>query len=320
MKKFIISLSMLFVYIMANAYSPVRVSIIDGIYNQAVKAKMERNASLLLTAINAAKEKNTEPNLSSIGISAEAASDLKNMFGFTPFVCPSSMIAEHCITTRNGYQIRNISLILDTDESSDYDNRQEASISFNKTGDISAFHITISKVQYNDIVSANLELDDFERRMMILDYVEQFRTSYETKDIAFLNQVFSDDALIVTGTVIKQTRRDGVRLPDKINYKKQSKQEYLTNLQKAFKNNKRIRVTFDEVEIMRHPNPNRSYVYGVTVKQGYTSDRYHDDGYVFMYWNFEDEQNPKIMVRTWQPEMFNGKKLNRNDIFSLSDF
>lgn len=311
---------MIFVCIIVHAYSPVRVSIIDGIYNQTVKSKMERNASILLTAINAAKEKGTEPNLSNVGISAEAASDLKNMFGFTPFKCPSSMISEHCITTRNGYQIRNISLLMDTDDSSDYNNAQEASINFSKTGDITGFHVTVSKVQYNDIINANLELEDFERRMMILDYVEQFRTSYETKDIKFLNQVFSDDALIITGTVIKQTRKDGVRLPDKIINRKQSKQEYLTKLQRAFQTNKRIRVTFDEVEIMRHPNPKLNYVYGVTVKQGYTSDRYHDDGYVFMYWNFKDENNPQIMVRTWQPEMFNGQKLNRNEVFSLSDF
>ena len=74
---------------------------------------------------------------------------------------------------------------------------------------------------------------------------------------------------------------------------------------------------------MRHPvNPD---FYGVTLHQGYTSDRYHDDGYVFLLWDFTNEAAPQIHVRTWQPDAYNAdgkgtKRIPKEDIFSLSDF
>lgn len=155
------------------------------------------------------------------------------------------------------------------------------------------------------------------RRQLILDYVEHFRTSYNQKDINFLNQVFSDDALIITGKVIKQTR-DNVKLPDKIIYTKQNKQQYLSRLKTVFNKNKVIKVTFDEIKVVRHPA--RENFYGVTLHQGYTSDSYHDDGYVFLLWDFSNEKSPKIHVRTWQPDLLNGSKLPEEEVFNLNDF
>ena len=145
----------------------------------------------------------------------------------------------------------------------------------------------------------------------------QFRTSYNTKDIQFLEQVFSDDALIITGKVISQ-KKDNIKLPDKIVYKKQTKQEYLTNLRRVFANNSYIKVTFDEIKVMRHPV--NADIYGVTLHQGYTSSNYHDDGYLFLLWDFTDENRPQIHVRTWQPDQINGGRIPEADVFSLNDF
>ena len=65
-------------------------------------------------------------------------------------------------------------------------------------------------------------------RQMILDYVEQFRTAYNTKDIAFLEQIFSDDALIITGKVVKSvpSEMNNFMPQDKVVYNKQSKKRY----------------------------------------------------------------------------------------------
>ena len=84
-----------------------------------------------------------------------------------------------------------------------------------------------------------------------------------------------------------------------------------------------IRVTFDEIEVMRHP-VNADF-YGVTLHQGYSSDRYHDDGYLFLLWDFRDEAHPQIHVRTWQPDAYNkdgngNVRIPKDEIFSLSDF
>lgn len=317
MKRFLLALITFCIFSFVHAYDPVKVQFVDGIYNYGIKEKMERRASELLTAVNCAKEQNTKPPFSKM-LRGDVADDISDLWDFSPFECLSINLEAHCITTKTGYQLRHIQLLMDGDDTTE-PVTQEASINFSKNGEITGFHITINSQQYDNIIKAKLQLDDLERRQQILDYVEQFRTAYETKDTTFMRQVFSEDALIVTGKVIKQKTMDGMRIDkEKITYIRQTKNEYLTNLKRVFRANKRIRVTFDEVEIMVHPTNNK--LYGVTLKQGYTSDTYHDDGYLFMYWNFNNERRPEIMVRTWQPGLINGKPLSRDQVFGLGDF
>ena len=97
----------------------------------------------------------------------------------------------------------------------------------------------------------------------------------------------------------------------------------MDRLSAIFAANKQIRVTFDEIEVMLHPID--ADVYGVTLHQGYTSDNYHDDGYLFLLWDFRDEAHPKIHVRTWQPDAYNkdgkgSQRIAKSAIFSLNDF
>lgn len=294
----------------------VNVTISDGISNDAIKSKMERQMSLLLTEMTSACGQNRDLQYSKLQLSDEVQTAIEMLWENSPFECTDNQIVEHCLTTGTGYQIRNIPLQMKSEDGEeDY---QEAVINFDKKGNISSFYISISMNLFMNVVNNNKDVTDLRRRELILDYVEQFRTSYNQKDIKFLNQVFSDDALIITGKVIKAKPRDGIALPDKIEYRKQSKQEYLGKLKQVFAANKQIRVTFDEIEVMRHPT--NADIYGVTLHQGYTSDRYHDDGYLFLLWDFKDESAPEIHVRTWQPDMFNGSKLSKDKIFTLSDF
>ena len=47
----------------------------------------------------------------------------------------------------------------------------------------------------------------------------------------------------------------------------------------------------------------------------------NDDGIVFMVWNFKNEDNPEIFVRTWQPLEVDGKTIaGGGEVFRLSDF
>ena len=105
----------------------------------------------------------------------------------------------------------------------------------------------------------------------------------------------------------------------KVVYNKQSKKEYLTNLARVLKANKRIQVTFDDLKVMKHPA--KEGYYGVTLKQGYSSDRYSDTGYLFLLWDFNNPDAPQIHVRTWQPEMLNATtRLPEEEIFTCNDF
>lgn len=298
----------------------VKFSVSDGIDNAGIKSKIESGVSRMLTEINAAEDAGRSLNFSAMGnIGTRVQQSMAMLWENCPFECTDEEIIEHCITTGTGYQVRNIPLMMKPTGEREFgeDEYQEAVISFDKQGNVESFYLSISMNLYMNVIKSNLELTDLRRRQLILDYVEQFRTAYNQKDINFLNQVFSDDALIITGKVITTKHAEGFT-SQKIQYNKQSKEQYIKNLSGVFKRNSYIKVTFDEIEVMRHPvNPN---FYGVTLLQGWTSGRYHDDGYLFLLWDFTNEDAPQIHVRTWQPDKIGGKPLPKDEVFSLSDF
>ena len=319
MNKFIVSIVALAITTYSTA-GAVRFSVSGGIYDNAVRTRIETSVSKLLTEVNSAQSSGRNINFSGLNLNQSVQKSMAMLWENSPFMCTDDEIVESCLTTPGGYQVRNIPLMMTPRKDREFNENeyQEAVISFDRSGNIESFYLSINMNLYMNVIKSNLELTDLRRRQLILDYVEQFRTSYNTKDIDFLRQVFSDDALIITGKVIKQKPADGIKLPDKITYKKQSKKEYLTRLQSIYASNSYIKVTFDEIKVMRHPT-NKDF-YGVTLHQGYTSNRYHDDGYLFLLWDFRDESMPQIHVRTWQPDKLNGERLPEDDIFTLSDF
>lgn len=168
------------------------------------------------------------------------------------------------------------------------------------------------------VLSGKLEEKDAGNRRMILNYCEHLRTSYTTKDIDFLRQVFSQEALIIVGNVV-HTASDGetagITGDERVTFSLKTKREYLDRLEKVFAANKKIDVKFSDFHIMRHPTMDG--IYGVSLKQKYTSDRYSDNGYLFLLWDFRDRAMPLIHVRTWQPS---SAVSGDNDIIGIKDF
>lgn len=295
----------------------VSVTITDGIDNNAIKTKMENAITRILNEVNAAQAAHRNLNCSVMGVNEYVQSSLASLWDNSPFICTDDEIVEHCITTGTGYQVRNIPLLMKPTGERPFneDDYQEAVISFDKLGNVMSFYFTISTNLYMNIIKSDLELTDLRRRQLILDWVERFRTAYNQKDINFLNQVFSEDALIITGTVITQKHPEGY-MTEKIRYNKQNKVQYLNNLRAVFQRNSYIHVNFEKIDVVPHKNPN---IYGVTLLQGWTSGNYHDKGYLFLVWDFTDENAPRLNVRTWQPEMFEGRTLRKEDVFTLDD-
>jgi hypothetical protein len=300
----------------ANAVS---VTITDGIENYVVKTRMENTIARILNEVNAAQSEHRALNFSVMGVDTNVQQSMAMLWENSPFICIDDEIVEHCITTGTGYQIRNIPLMMKPTGEREFneDEYQEAVISFDRQGNVESFYLSISMNLYMNVIKSNMELTDLRRRQLILDYVEQFRTAYNQKDINFLNQVYSDDALIITGKVITQKHAEGF-MSQKIQYNKQSKVQYINKLRGIFRYNSYVRVTFDDIEVMRHPtNPN---FYGVTLHQGWSTNSYHDEGYLFLLWDFRNEDAPEIHVRTWQPDKVGSNRLPRDEVFSLGDF
>lgn len=167
------------------------------------------------------------------------------------------------------------------------------------------------------VISGNLEENDSISRRKILNYCEYLRMAYINKNIDFLRQVYSDDALIIVGHVVKNDHRKGSKVAynDKVTYSIRSKQKYIERLEATFRANKRIKIAFSDFKIFRHPTVDG--IYGVILRQRYSSDAYSDDGFLFLLWDFRNPSLPQIHVRTWQPK---SNVAQEEDIISLSDF
>lgn len=165
------------------------------------------------------------------------------------------------------------------------------------------------------VLSGDLEESDSLSRRRILSYCEHLRTSYTTRDIDFLRQTFSDNALIIVGHTIRPSDASSPKGTPKTAYSIRSKREYLERLSKIFDSGKDISLKFSDFRIMRHPT--MEGIYGVTLRQRYECGGYSDDGWLFLLWDFRNPSMPLIHVRTWQP----ARSLSgEDDIIDMSDF
>lgn len=295
----------------------------EGVVDAATKAKMESNVTLMMTLFkSAADEEQKKLKLSKDNFTPEAIKDVELMWKTSAMSCPPVSIMSRCLKTATGYQVRGIPV--DMIEADQEESRQELTVDFTPNGLISGVSISIDLQRYEEIMGQKESDLDYARRQIIVDFVENFRTAYNRKDIDLLNSVFSDKALIITGKVVKEKpNSDLTRMTlnnNKVVYIKQSKQEYITNLTRVFKNTKYINVKFDEIEVVQHPKYDD--VYGVTLKQYWHTSGYSDEGYLFLMIDFRDADNPLIQVRTWQPyKNAEGQVVTkREDVFHLGSF
>lgn len=320
MKKIFFIAVLSFMFSMVSAQNNVDFEIADGLSNATLRTRMEQQVSKLLTAINTAESNGRNVNFNGIDIDDMASHSIVMLWGNVRFRTLDDEIVTNCIRLGggqfSGWQVRNIEVEMKPlDETYKENKIQEVSIDFDKNGRIVDFNFTLGINQYMRIIKEGEELDDLDRRMQILHYVEQFRNAYNQKDINFMDAVFSEDALIITGKVIRRVPNElQIRSTrPEIQYTKQSKQQYLANQKRVFARNGYINVKFDEIKVLRHgANPN---FYGVTLIQHWNSSTYSDEGILFLVWNFENPDSPQINVRTWQP-----METPDDDIFTLDNF
>lgn len=276
---------------------------LGGVYGSR-KQMFEKNCSQFLDVINSAYKMQNTPQIPANLADKSLNETLTNLWRVSPFFSVKSDIVENLLASHNGnFEIRNLQIVFEEADSS-YQ-QQDAVIIFNSYGKITDFKIAMSFHSVSAILRDTTSVTDLRRRQMIINFVEDFRTSYNLKNLDFLENVFSDKAVIITGKVLKKTVEG--ELKPITTYKRQTKGEYLENLKYLFANTKMINLNFDSITVVQHPS--NSDLYGVTLTQTWNSERisggkYNDVGYVFLIIDFTKEQDPKIWVRTWQDKQF----------------
>lgn len=279
----------------------------DGIDPSIPVERMEKNVAALLTAMNkAATAKSGSIDFSGVEISDDASFSLMLIWENVRMHTFDDDIIQKCVklgsaSNVRGYEVQNIGvemMPLNPDEYKE-PRSQEITITLDQQGRISDFVISMGMHQYASMMKGAKSLEDIDQRQQILHFVEQFRTAYCEKNKKFMEDIFSDDALIITGRVRKRANVEQ-GIASVVDYTRQTKREYLSRLFQKFDNpNTYINVKFDDIEVERNPiNPD---IYGVTVRQEWHSTGYSDVGTVFLLWDFTNKDKPKIYVRTWQP-------------------
>lgn len=170
----------------------------------------------------------------------------------------------------------------------------------NKEGKVCEVAFGLNKPAVDDIMNRGAWSD--EARKMMINFLESYKTAYALKRLDYISSIFSNDALIITGSIVRSTgnREVGPTNVQHVKYTRQSKAQYMKKLKACFASNEYVNIHFADNIIRRSAsNPN---IYGIQIKQDYYSSSYGDTGYLFLLIDFKDVKAPLIHVRTWQPD------------------
>ena len=192
---------------------------------------------------------------------------------------------------------------------------EDVVFTFNKDKKIDNITFSLGTKSVGDINKMKQWPDD--DKMKIIQFMENYKTAYALEDTNYIESIFADNALIIIGKVLKKAETiEGMYAKLKnqdIKYVHLTKQEYISNLKTCFKNNEFVNIQFEDNTVEKR-DP-QSQVYGIQIKQNYYSSNYADQGYLFLMIDLGNKAEPKIYVRSWQPE-----KNADGSIVGINDF
>lgn len=181
---------------------------------------------------------------------------------------------------------------------------ESVTFTFNKEGKIDYLAFALDDKSTTDILQ-HAAWSEYARKILT-DFLENYKTAYALKRLDYIRSIFDDNAVIITGKVLtRQTSAygevGGEYLNNKyVQYTRQSKEQYMRNLERCFASNEYINIRFANNDIVKAGVGGE--VYGIQIKQDYYSTNYGDTGYLFLMVDLNDPKQPVIKVRSWQPE------------------
>lgn len=301
-----------------SAQDVVRFRLLPGtVGTGALRNSIESNTTALITAINKAYADNSPTvDCSGIKITDYAKTNLDDLWEYKHLQMTGNsqggklFIENPCLKIPGGYQVSPLSCIV---YKVDGGVPEESALAFNfdASGAIIDVSITLSTEQLGQLMKAGLsDVKDEYAKSMIAYWMGQLKNAYEERDLEFFKDMFSDDAVIITGVRKPQRMKTDVSAKmtsDQYIYYKKTKEEYIQNLQNnVFKNFNVIKVTFEEEgqRVKQSVSKPRYYIVDVTqlwnAANTKTGRKYSDKGRLFVLWDMADPEKPTILARVWQ--------------------
>ena len=155
------------------------------------------------------------------------------------------------------------------------------------------------------------EQKDAKRRQFIDDFLATYEAAYEKKELDYISNFFSDDALIITETKKLEPAGSKEMIPSVQKTRPyqtivENRKEYIKRLKEIFDSNVSIKLSIAGKKVKQHAK--YPEIYGVNFTQLWKDQNGGNNlesqmpGFVFLMIDFkQSEQTPTIHVRTWQP-------------------
>lgn len=299
-------------FICLSQSKQVSVFISDGLSNTTLKQKIELNTAQLLSVINSSYIAGQKDLYLSPKYATQNVIDmLDKLWSSCPFYCSTDNITQPILQENKTLLIRNVPLITQGEKT-------YVKIEYSKDGKVDNIEVAMELDLFSKMLDSDGKIDE-ERRLIILNFIENLKTSYIIKDIDEIEKLYSDKALIITGKVIEQVDQpvDYMKnsfTKEQVIYQVQTKQQYIDNLRKVFNKVAFIKLNFTDIDPVRHrKDPN---FYGVRLNQHWRTSEYEDSGFLFLLIQFKENEDPLIWVRTWQ----NADSTSEDEVFGLHNF
>jgi hypothetical protein len=184
---------------------------------------------------------------------------------------------------------------------------EDVVLAFNPEQKIDNIAFGLGKTAEDDILYKGVWEE--QSRMAIMNFLENYKTAYALKRLDYISSVFDDDAVIITGTVVRRANKT-VSMENQsqisqegnliIKKNRQTKDEYLRNLKRCFERNEFVNIRFSNNDVIKLGTGGESYA--IQIAQDYYSTTYGDKGYLMLMVDINDPEHPLIKLRTWQPE------------------
>jgi hypothetical protein len=188
---------------------------------------------------------------------------------------------------------------------------EDVTFRFNRNDQIESLAFTLTDIAQHDI----MDNEDWSRdsKITLLTFMEDYQTAYALRRIDYLEQIFSDDALIISGyKVLKKMDGDGIKYKSHVRLDTLSKSQYMAKLRRHFNNKEYINLNFTETDFTEASS--LKDVFGIRLRQEYYSSNYSDMGYLFLLVDLREDV-PVIHIRAWQED-----KLPLKNLISLRNF
>lgn len=182
---------------------------------------------------------------------------------------------------------------------------EDVTFTFSPDKKIESVAFGLGEAARKDIFEQGIGAWSDSEKMVIVTFLENYKTAFALKRIDYINSIFDENAYIIVGHMLEQVKKApgdglGLSIVPKYEYAQKSKEEYINQLKQCFASNEYVNINFSDNDVQKAAYGGDTF--GIQIKQDYYSEHYGDQGYLFLFVDLNDADKPVIKIRTWQPE------------------